>query len=168
VSKITDEVLGHADENDGIEEFDNPLPDWWLGLFIVTIGWAVGYMVYFHFIAHDSQAKRYTAEMAAAAEQWPQETTGAGGVALTEENIAAGREIFAANCVACHGADLHGGIGPNLTDDEWIHGGNLEDIVHTITNGVPEKGMLTWGPILGPEKIGKVAAFVYSQSHEEK
>jgi len=168
VSKITDEILGHADENDGIEEYDNPLPDWWLGLFIVTIVWAGVYVVNFHFLSDDSQEKRYAAEMAAAAERWPQKTAETGAVELTAENIAAGKEIFTVNCVACHGANLEGGIGPNLTDDEWIHGGNLEDIVRTITEGVPEKGMLTWGPILGPEKVAKVSAYVYSKSREGK
>ena len=56
-----------------------------------------------------------------------------------------------------------GGIGPNLLDTIWIHGGKPEEILHTITVGVPEKGMLTWGPILGPEKVAQVAAYVVEQ-----
>ncbi|MBW1880100.1 MAG: c-type cytochrome [Deltaproteobacteria bacterium] len=168
MSKITDEILGHADENDGIEEYDNPLPDWWLALLVITIVWAVGYAVNYHFVSDHSQVAYYEAEMEAAATRWPQDTTEAGAVALTDDNIAAGQEIFTTNCVACHGATLEGGIGPNLIDDEWIHGGEIEDIVRTVTEGVPEKGMLTWGPILGPEKVGKVAAFVYSKRLQEQ
>ncbi len=155
-----DQVLGHADEADGIEEYDNPLPDWWLGLFWFTIIFAFGYTLHYHVIAHRSPAKALAAEMAAAQARWPQ----AGGAAFvpTPELAAKGKEIFQTNCVACHGADLHGKIGPNLTDDVWIHGGRPQDIVHTITNGVSAKGMPTWGPILGPEKIREVASYVIS------
>ncbi len=155
------QVLGHADESDGIEEYDNPLPDWWLGLFWFTILFAIVYTVNYHFIQHRSQVKDLRAEMAAAAKRWPQqEATGA--FVPGPELAAKGAAIFRTNCVACHGPDLHGGIGPNLTDDTWIHGGKPDEIVHTITNGVAAKGMPTWGPILGPEKIRQVASYVIS------
>jgi len=81
---------------------------------------------------------------------------------VNEQSIEAGRAIFATNCVGCHGAELEGGIGPKLTDAEWLHGGTLEAINQTIKDGVPEKGMLSWGPILGPQKVAQVAAYVYS------
>lgn len=156
-----DKVLGHAAEADGIEEYDNPLPTWWIGLFVVTVIFGVVYAVDYHFLSGRSEAKEYDAEVAAAREKWPD-----AGKAMTVEAtpavIAEGKEIFAANCVACHGPDLHGGVGPDLTDATWIHGGTLADINKTITEGVPDKGMLTWGPILGPEKIAKVAAYVHS------
>lgn len=157
-----DKVLGHADESDGIEEYDNPLPDWWVGLFLVTIVWGVIYAVDYHFVSHRSQLGYYEAEMAEAAVKWPvKEAT----VTLDPETIAAGREIFMTNCIGCHGPDLHGTqIAPNLVDSEWIHGGRPEDIVKTITEGVPAKGMVTWGPILGPAKISQVAAFVISSN----
>ena len=67
-----DQVLGHADEADGIEEYDNPLPDWWLGLFWFTIIFAFGYSLHYHFIAHRSPARALAAEMAAAQARWPQ------------------------------------------------------------------------------------------------
>ncbi len=138
--KGRDEVMGHAEDNDGIEEYDNPLPDWWLGMFIFCILWGIGYGIEYHFITHCSQVAAYNEEMAQAAVQWPTPEVTVGQV-----------------------ADLSGGIVPNLKDDTWIHGGTLEDITRTITEGVPDKGMLTWGPILGPEKISQVAAYVYSE-----
>jgi len=66
VSKETNEILGHADESDGIEEYDNPLPDWWLGMFWLSIVWAFAYGIHYHFIGHRSQPKALAAEMAAA------------------------------------------------------------------------------------------------------
>ena len=163
--KERDRVLGHGAEADGIEEYDNPLPDWWLGLFIFTIVWALGYGVHYHFIGHRSQAKALAAEIAEAKQRWPQAAQ-TQHLAITPEAVAAGEAIFKANCVACHGADMKGGIGPNLLDTIWIHGGKPEEILHTITVGVPEKGMLTWGPILGPVKVAQVAAYVVSRNAE--
>lgn len=163
---MLNQVLGHAAESDGIEEYDNPLPNWWLGLFYFTIVWALIYGVHYHFVAHRSEVGTLKAEMADAAKRWPQQTAAAATVSLTKENIEAGEAIYKANCVPCHGADMHGGIGPNLLDTVWIHGGKPEEILHTITVGVPEKGMLTWGPILGPEKVAQVAAYVVSRNRE--
>lgn len=158
MAKERDQLLGHGADNDGIDEYDNPLPMWWLGLFIVCIIWGVVYAIDYHFISQKSQAQMYEAEMLAAAEKWPQKEVAA---EVTPEALAAGKEVYTTNCVACHGANLEGGIGPNLVDDEWIHGGELEDIVKTVTEGVPDKGMVTWGPVLGPEKVAQVAAYVY-------
>jgi cytochrome c oxidase cbb3-type subunit III len=170
VSKQTvrDRVLGHAAEADGIEEFDNPLPNWWLGLFYATILWAVLYAVHYHFIAHRSMPKRLAAEMAAADRRWPQQAAAAAEttLAITPAAVAAGEAIFKANCTVCHGEDMRGKIGPNLLDTVWIHGGRPQDILHTITVGVPAKGMITWGPILGPEKIAQVAAYVVERNRE--
>ncbi len=80
--------------------------------------------------------------------------------------VKSGEAIFKANCVACHGADLKGGIGVNLVDDEWLHGGKPTQIVHTITNGVIEKGMQSWGPVLGPQKVAEAAAYILSHHKE--
>lgn len=163
-----DRVLGHAAEADGIEEFDNPMPNWWLGLFYLTIVWAVAYVAYYHFIAHRSEVKVLAEEMIAAERRWPRQAAAAAATTLdiTEEAVQAGEAIYKANCVACHGAAMTGGIGPNLLDTVWIHGGKPEEILHTITVGVPEKGMLTWGPILGPEKVAQVAAYVVERNRQ--
>jgi cytochrome c oxidase cbb3-type subunit III len=166
--RMKDRVLGHAAESDGIEEYDNPMPNWWLGLFYLTILWGLGYAAHYHFIARRSQIGTLTAEMADADKRWPKQAAAAAAmtVDLTPANVSAGEAIYKANCVSCHGPELLGGIGPNLLDTVWIHGGKPEEILHTITVGVPEKGMLTWGPILGPEKVAQVSAYVVSRNRE--
>jgi len=166
--KERDVILGHEDEADGIQEYDNPLPDWWVGLFWITIIWSVAYLVHYHFIAHRSPEAALAQELAVAEQLYSQ--TAAGGnvaqFAVTAEAVAAGEQVYRANCVACHGANLQGGIGPSLLDDEWIHGDAPEDIIRTITEGVQEKGMLAWGPILGAATVNDVAAYVISRHGE--
>lgn len=166
MSKDTNRIMGHADEADGIEEYDNPLPDWWLGLFWFCIIWAIGYGVHYHFIAHRSQEKHLAAEMAAAAEMWPVEAASNVTFSLTPEAIRAGEEVYNTYCYVCHGAALEGGIGPTFLDEEWLHGHTPEEVIHTITNGVVEKGMAAWGPILGAEKINYATAFLLSRNAE--
>ena len=155
-------LLGHSAESDGIEEYDNPMPNWWVGMFYLTIFWAAAYVAYYHFIAKKSYVKALAAQVAEAEARWPKSSQ----LATVEETpaaIEAGEDVYKANCVACHGAELQGGIGPNLVDSTWIHGGKPDEIVATITNGVAAKGMPTWGPILGNEKIGEVAAYIISK-----
>jgi cytochrome c oxidase cbb3-type subunit 3 len=164
--KERDVVLGHEDEADGIQEYDNPLPDWWLGLFWITIIWGLGYLIHYHFIADRSPQAALAQEIAAAEERWPEGLTGAGvgSFEVTDAAVAAGEQVFRTNCVACHGINLEGGIGPNLLDDEWIHGGTSEDIINVVTNGVVEKGMLAWAPIIGAEAVNNVTAYVLSRN----
>lgn len=164
-TRARNQILGHGAESDGIEEYDNPLPDWWLGLFIGCIVWAFAYAVHYHFIAHRSQVKALAAEMADARRRWPEADRPA-AVVLSKDAVDKGEAIYKANCTGCHGDDMKGKIGPNLLDSIWIHGGKPDQIVHTITAGVPAKGMITWGPILGPEKISQVAAYVIHRNHE--
>jgi len=159
-----DRLLGHEDEADGIQEYDNPLPDWWLGLLWATIIWSAAYLVHYHFIADRSPQKALAAELAAAEERWPAQAPAAAVLVLTEESAEAGEAVYTANCVPCHGAELMGGIGPSLVDDEWIHGGTPDQIHATIVNGVPAKGMLAWGPILTAEQINHVTAYVVEQN----
>lgn len=164
MSKETNQVLGHADESDGIEEYDNPLPDWWVGLLWLTVIWAVAYAVHYHFIGNRSQEGHLAREMQAAEVRWPAGAAASVSFAITPEAVAAGETIYTQNCAMCHGAELEGGIGTPLNDDEWIHGSDSETVIRIITEGVPEKGMLTWGPILGPEKINQVAAYVLDKN----
>jgi len=170
MAKPTDELLDHS--YDGIKEFNNPLPRWWLYLFIFCIIWAAVYMFYYHFAGiGESSDAQYAKEMQAFQEQMMSKNTGSADIVLTKAdfvvisdkpNLDAGKAIYAKNCVACHGAGGEGGVGPNLTDDYWIHGGTYENIATTILNGVPEKGMITWKAVLKKDEILKVASFVKS------
>lgn len=163
-----DKLLGHADDNDGIDEYDNQLPTWWVAMFAVCIIWSIAYSFNWHFLLETSQAQLYEEELQAAAEAWPAEPIEpiqADQVQKTPEALASGKDVYDANCLACHGPTMEGGIGPSFVDEEWIHGGSLEDIIKVITNGVPEKGMITWGPVLGPQKIAAVAAYIHENGN---
>ncbi len=166
MSKDTNRILGHADESDGIEEYDNPLPDWWLGLMWLTVIWALAYSVHYHFIGNRSQEGRLAAEMQAAEVRWPAEAAAATSFAITPEAVAAGEAVYMQNCVPCHGAALEGGIGAALNDAEWIHGSDAESVIRVVTEGILDKGMIAWGPILGPEKINQVSAYVLAKNAE--
>ena len=168
-SKDEDRLLEHR--YDDIQEFDNPLPGWWTLIFWVTIVWAVLY--FFNFIPGLGTGKgreaNYQAEMKAAAgkygtpEQQAARPLDEGAVLAALKNpaaLAAGKATFTTTCAPCHLADGGGNIGPNLTDDYWIHGPRPHDILTTVTQGVPDKGMPTWGPVLGNQKIAEVAAYV--------
>lgn len=156
---IPDQVRGHADEADGIEEYDNRLPQWWVGLFWFTIIWGVVVFVDWHIVTPTSLAENYDDAMAAAPQPIDLDTI---IVEMTPEAIAAGAAIWSANCVSCHQQDATGGIGPSLVDDEWIHGSSPEEIRDTIATGVLEKGMPPWLPVLGPDGIAEVSAYVVS------
>lgn len=160
MSKATGEVLGHADEADGIEEYDNALPDWWLGLFWFTIVWAALYGGWYHFVGKVSQEKKLAAEVAEAEARWPRKELDAAALDLSPAAVEAGKAVYAQNCVGCHGANLEGGIGPSLVDSVWIHGGQKAAILAVITNGVTEKGMPNWGQMIGDAKVAQVAAYV--------
>lgn len=160
MSKDTNRLLGHADEADGIEEYDNPLPDWWVGLFWFTIIWAVGYTVHYHFIAERSPAQHLAAEMAAADARWPEQAAAPELFEITDAAVAAGEPVYVQNCAPCHGANLEGVIGPSFLDDEWLHGGTASDVLRVIREGVLDKGMVAWQGILPPEQIAQVAAYV--------
>src|SRR5690606_22591748 len=133
------------------------------GLFWFCIVWAFGYTLHYHFIADRSQEKELAAEIAAAEARWPasaQQTE----FTVTPELAEAGRSVYATNCSACHGADMRGGIGPDLTDEVWVHGDSPEDVLRTISEGVAAKGMPGWGQILGPERVRQAAAYVLTIS----
>lgn len=159
---VNDEILGHGADADGIEEYDNPLPDWWMGLFLVSIVFAAVYPVYHHGIAGNTQVAAYEREMAAAATRWP-EADGLAALPMDSASLAAGEEIFVSTCASCHKADMTGHIGPNLIDDEWIHGGDEASVLKTVMEGIAAKGMPAWGAILGPAKVQQVSAYVMSK-----
>lgn len=160
-------LLDH--DADGITELDNKLPGWWLWLFYITIAFGVVYMGYYHvFDVGALTTEKYDNEIAAAKEKFPEAfqtvDVSAGADLAPSTDVAVferGKEIFDANCVACHTADGGGLIGPNMCDDYFIHGGTYADSVRIINNGVVEKGMIAWKAVLKPSDIEAVASFVY-------
>ena len=151
---------------DGITELDNQLPRWWVWLFALTCIYAAVYLVYFHVTKSGPLSiAEYEREMAAAKPAAP--APGAPVEAPIEPSkdpavIAAGQALFLKNCMVCHGPNAQGLIGPNLCDEFWIHGSAFPNIVNTITEGVPAKGMITWKTVLKPEEIRTVASYVWS------
>lgn len=162
-------LLDH--DYDGIKELDNNLPPWWVYLFYAGILFGVVYMVRYEILGADNQetelkkelaqAKIEVAEYMKTAPDMMDEKT---VTLLTEPaDLAAGKEIFTTNCAACHRADAGGQIGPNLTDDNWILGGGIKNLFHTITNGGRDgKGMIAWKGTLKPKEMQKVASYVLS------
>ncbi len=163
MSKETNRLLGHADEADGIEEYDNPLPDWWLGLFWLTIVWGIGYGIHYHFIGNRSQEAELAAEMAEAELRWPEQARAEIQFAMSDEAVTAGEPVYTQNCAPCHAAGMEGLIGPSFIDEEWIHGGTATDVIRIIREGVLDKGMVAWDGILSPEQINNVAAYILSR-----
>jgi cytochrome c oxidase cbb3-type subunit III len=152
-------------EYDGIRELDNQLPPWWVYMFYATIIFAFAYMWYYH-INQDGnvQDNEYQQEIVDAeilmkqmSEKVNENTT----TLLTDVNrISKGAEIYVQNCKACHGALGEGTVGPNLTDDYWLHGSDIKQIFKTIKYGVPQKGMIAWQAQLSPSQIQEVASYI--------
>ncbi|HAT76487.1 MAG TPA: cytochrome C oxidase subunit III [Flavobacterium sp.] len=162
-------LLDH--DYDGIKELDNNLPPWWVYLFYACIIFAVIYLVRFEIMGADNQEMELKKEMAQAQIDIAEYKKTAPD--LMDENtvtlltdaadLAAGKAIFTANCVACHRADAGGQIGPNLTDDQWILGGGIKNVFHTLMNGGRDgKGMISWKGTLKPKQMQEVASYVLS------
>lgn len=162
-----DRLLQH--EYDGIREYDNPMPRWWLYIFWGSIVWAALFWFNVPGIGvGKGMIADYDASVAAAAAEFPQPVnTGpdvAALVAMSEDPaaLATGKTVYQAYCSACHAADGGGVIGPNLTDNFWIHGSSPEAIYATVHDGVLDKGMPAWGQSLKPDEVTAVVAYVIS------
>jgi len=161
-----DRLLDH--DYDGIQEYDNPLPRWWLWIFYATIVFVPLYYVLPGRLGENGgNVAEYERDVAAhqAAEPPAAPTISEGALlalAADREAVEEGEELFTKNCVACHGAGGGGVIGPNLTDAAWIHGGTPGAIHKTIVEGVIAKGMPPWGRLLKPEEVDQVTAYVIS------
>ena len=168
-------LAGH--EYDGIYELDNRMPPWLQFMFVGTLVFAIAYGLYYHaFGFGELQAEELENELAMAEVQKKAyiEKMGAG---INEENVALltegaqikeGGVIYTEKCTACHAADGGGGVGPNLTDDYWIHGGDIKDVFKVIKHGVPEKGMISWEKQLPPQEMQKVASYILAELHGNK
>lgn len=153
---------------DGIEEQDNNLPNWWLGILWGTLLFGFGYWMYFHVFQvgvlpmAEWKAETEAYARVAAANKPPSDDDVLAKLAKDETLVKAGHETFTTTCAACHGQKAEGIIGPNLTDAYWLHGGKPSDIQRTITDGALQKGMPAWGPVLGAERVKALTAYVLS------
>lgn len=165
-----EKLLDHA--YDGIHEYDNPLPRWWVWIFAGSFFFSIAYFFHYHLSGNgESVAAAYEADMREAREAEAKATL---GQPVTEESLGKlmsdaalmsdAKALFGQRCSPCHGDRAQGVIGPNLTDNAWIHGrGTLTDIYGVIDGGVAAKGMPAWGRQLSPIELRKVAAFVGTQ-----
>jgi cytochrome c oxidase cbb3-type subunit 3 len=171
-AKRTDEIQGEIlHVYDDIEEADNNLPTWWLLTFYGAVVFGLVYWFYFHEYAIGQLQPQKYAEAVAAAEAERSIVTDESleALALDESALVKGQEIFMAQCFACHDAKGQGreGLGPNLTDKYWVHGGAPTDIHATVTNGVAAKGMPPWTPILGEQGVNQVVAYILTIRNTE-
>ena len=171
----TEETTGH--NYDGIEEYDNPLPAWWFYMFVITIVWGVGYLIAYPGMGNFpgllgwTQIGQYEERVAAADEEF-----GAMRRSYLEKSVEEiaddpavrkmGMRMFGNNCAQCHGADAKGSFGfPNLTDDDWLYGGDAAAIKATLVNG-RRAAMPAWLAILGEDGIAATAEYVLSLGGE--
>lgn len=167
-SRYEDELRGHG--YDGIHEYDNPSPRWLTSIFTATIVWSVIYCLgmWLDFMpgwheTHDESMEQLQRKRAKAEQE--ADTVSASRLqkaAESDEMVDGGEEVYRKNCSRCHGDRGGGEIGPNLTDDYWIHGGSLTDVYATIKNGVSDKGMPAWGPQLSQKEMVGVTAYIRS------
>jgi cytochrome c oxidase cbb3-type subunit 3 len=169
---IEEEVTVMLDHDyDGIRELDNNLPPWWKYMFYGTIIFAFVYMIRFHITGSGAlQLEEYETEMLAASEA-KAEALESGGEQITEDNITllvdldaitTGANIYKGNCATCHGALAEGIVGPNLTDEYWIHGGGVSNIFKSIKYGIPAKGMIAWQSQFSPVQMQQIASYIIS------
>lgn len=176
IKREDEETTGHV--YDGIEEYDNPLPAWWFYMFLMTIIWGVGYLVFYPGMGnfpgllgwtqigqHEAEVEKANAKFRKMRDKYH---------ALPVAEIASdpvvrkmGQRLFGNNCAQCHGADAKGRYGfPNLTDTDWIYGGTPEDIKASIVDG-RQAAMPGWGTIIGDAGVTDVTAYVLSLNGRE-
>ena len=179
VDNEKDRLLEH--DADGIREYDNSLPRWWPYGFYLMIVLSAVYLFYYHMYTGPdwnflwygprTQEAEYSAEMKSAEKavaNAPKKPKVAMVVLTDAPSLEKGKAIFNSTtslCFTCHREDLGGQVGPNLTDEYWIHGCSLEDIVKSITTGFPDKGMLPYGSSnrLTDEELVQVASYILSK-----
>jgi cytochrome c oxidase cbb3-type subunit 3 len=169
IEREKDIMLDH--NYDGIKELDNDLPPWWKYGFYISIVFGVFYLIHFHIIntgklqeaEYDEQVLIAKTEADAYRKKAANFVDENNATLLTDnESIASGKSIYMDNCGACHGRAGEGGVGPNLTDNYWLHGGGIKDIFKTIKYGKPDKGMKAWQLDLGAKQIHEVSSFIKS------
>jgi cytochrome c oxidase cbb3-type subunit 3 len=156
-------------EYDGIRELDNDLPPWWINGFYLTIVVSVIYLFHYHvFKTGDLQlAELENSLVKAAEEKEAYEKNNAANVTehsitmlTVPAEIAKGEKVYKQMCAPCHGNEGQGTVGPNLTDEFWLHGGSLKDVFKSIKYGWPNKGMKAWKTDLSPLQIHQITCFI--------
>ena len=155
---------------DGIRELDNHLPPWWKGLFYGTIVFSVVYILFYHVLdTMPLQKQEYENEVAMANAQLQKLKASSPLASIDESNVEAttdvqalveGKQTFMNTCASCHRKDGGGDIGPNLTDEFWLHGGSIKDIFKTVRHGIPATNMIAWEAVMSPEKMKNVSSYI--------
>ena len=169
IEKEAEIMMDH--DYDGIKELDNDLPPWWKYGFYLTIVFAFIYVGYYHIARSGKLQKAEYEEQIAQAKSALEEYKKKSANLIDENNVTlitdkerleSGKKVYLENCLACHGKNLEGGVGPNLSDDYWIHGGSIKDIFKSIEYGWPEKGMKSWEQDLGAKQIHEISSYIKS------
>lgn len=164
--KLKDQIRDHS--FDGIQEYDNQLPKWWLWTFVLTVVFSFIYWINYHtYEWQPNQEEELNMAMAAHKENFKSKEGEISNEAILklvqdQEALTSATQSYMANCMACHAMGGGGMIGPNLTDKYWIHGGQPVDIYKTILKGVPAKGMVPWEGILSSKQIKALTAYIIS------
>lgn len=163
-------IEGH--DYDGIMELDHPLPDWWMITFFITIIFSFFYWIHFEFGGGQTIEQELKADMAKLEQRHnqshkhktPESNSDLLALAADPSALEGGKAVYAAKCAVCHANELQGSIGPNLTDDYWLHGkGTPQEIAGLIRLGVLDKGMPAWEGQLKDAEIRKVAVYIFKQ-----
>jgi len=168
-----DPLLNH--EYDGIQEFDNPLPGWWVWIFWITILFCIPYVMWYHIGLGPSIHDKYERELAVFAEQLMAtygdlQADDATIRSFMDDSIAMTgmASLFRSRCAQCHLSDGSGSVGSNLTDAHWLHVRTLPDIFDVISKGVPEKGMPGWEDSLSQTQMVLLSAYVAQLGREPR
>lgn len=162
-------MLDH--DYDGIKELDNNLPPWWKYGFYLTILVAVVYLINYHITKtaplqkeeYSNSIKQAETEIAEYMKSSANNVDESTVKQLSDAaDLASGKDLFVGTCAACHGRLGEGGVGPNLTDAYWLHGGSIQDIFKTIKYGWPDKGMKSWKEDFSPVQIAQLSSFIRS------
>jgi len=160
-------ILDH--NYDGIKELDNNLPPWWIYGFYASIIFAVVYLVRFEMLNGENQYDELESDLVQAKidieeyKKTAKDLVDFNTVELLTDagDLKAGQKLYETNCVACHKADGGGGIGPNLTDKNWILGGGIKNVFKTVSEGGRDgKGMIAWKQSLKPSEMAQIASYV--------
>ena len=173
--KNANDIILRPHTYDGIQEYDQRLPNWWLNTLYGAIIFSFVYWFYYYQSKNGLDDITVLENEMAAIEQTRLENS----FDVTDDTIflemsenanvvANGEIIYKQNCMACHGANLEGGVGFALNDAEWVHGDKPTQIYTTVEQGIPAKGMQAWGPLLGQKKIAEVVAYILNHNKNTK